>query len=356
MIKRIAIVGCGDISQIYIDNLKEHIEIAAFCDINLSKAKAKAEHLGIERVMLPQELWQSNDIDTIINLTIPNVHYDITMMALEAGKNVYSEKPIAINILQSQSILKLAKKKNLFVGVAPDTFLGGAHQAAKRVIDSGVIGKPIAVNSFMMAGPPENWHPDPGFLYRKGAGPLFDMGPYYLTAMTNLIGSISFVNALGDRPSNFRTIKSEAKFGEKIPVEVPTYVTGAVEFASGVIGNLTTTFDVAATKLPHIEIYCTEGTLVLPDPNFFGGEVWCYTNEKKEWELIAPENDYVANNRGIGFLEMVQAVRNGSEPIASGKRGHHILEVMQGFIESIETKKRVQIFSSCPKQEHFLGL
>lgn len=349
---KLGIVGCGNISEVYLKNCTkrfEMLEVVACADIMQERANARAEQFCGVKACSMDELLNDQEIDIILNLTIPHAHAEISLKALEAGKNVYVEKPFCISRDDAKEVLNLAKSKKLIVGGAPDTFLGGALQTCRKLIDDGWIGMPVAATAFMMSGGPEDWHPDPEFLYKYGAGPLFDMGPYYLTALISLFGPASSV--LSSQKISFpeRIIKSEPKFGQKIKVDVPTYSSGILNFKSGVIANLITSFDICGSQLPFIEIYGSEGTISLPDPNFFGGQVKIRRKGSTEWSEIPLLFEFTDNIRGVGIADMACAIIKGRKHRASGELVYHVLDIMHGFNEASESGKLHTLASTCER-------
>lgn len=342
---KIGIIGAGNISGIYLEAPRKfsNLEIVALADIALDKARAQAEKYGVPKVCTVEELLAMPEVEAVVNITIPAAHAEIAKAALEAGKHVYNEKPLAIGLEEGQKLLELAKSKGLEIGCAPDTFLGGGLQNARRLLDSGIIGKPVAFHAAMLTHGPETWHPNPDFFFQPGAGPLFDMGPYYLTALTALLGPVSAVTGFSRASFPTRTVGSGEKKGEKITVNTPTHVTASLELTSGVIGTLTTSFDTYWDKYDTLIIYGSEGTMVLPDPNSFGGSVRVL--QGKEWEEIAPQHGFTENSRGMGLSEMLHARAQGREPRASGNLALHVLETMHAILESSDKRKAVSIKS-----------
>ncbi|WP_186445909.1 Gfo/Idh/MocA family protein [Paenibacillus cremeus] len=337
------IVGCGVISGIYLKNCSSFdlLEIAAVADIDLERAQAKAQEFGVPKACSVEELLQDPEIEIVINLTIPAAHAEICLAALEAGKHVYTEKPLAVNMEDGKRILELANRKALRVGVAPDTVLGGGIQTSRKLIDDGWIGTPVAATAFMMSGGPERWHPNPEFLYEIGAGPMFDMGPYYLSAFITLLGPIHRVTASAAISFPERTITSEARYGQKIKVQTPTHIAGVLDFVSGPIATLITSFDIkGGSNLPRIEIYGSKGTLSVPDPNTFGGPVRIrLAGNDAEWKEVPIVHGHTENSRGLGILDMARAIRTGEPHRANGEIGYQVLEALHGFhIASSENK------------------
>ncbi|KMM36782.1 Gfo/Idh/MocA family protein [Guptibacillus hwajinpoensis] len=350
---RIGVIGCGNISDIYLTNLREleSLEVVAVADLNHEKAVEKANKYGIDLVLGVDELLDDDAIDLVLNLTIPAAHAEISLRVIEAGKHVYSEKPLAITLEDGRKVLAKAEEKGLLVGSAPDTFLGGGLQTCKKLIQDGAIGEPIAATAFMMGHGPESWHPDPEFFYRAGAGPMFDMGPYYLSVLINLIGPVQRLTGSTRVTSPERTITSEPKYGQKIKVETPTHVAGILDFENGAIGTLITSFDVWGSKTHFIEIYGTKGSLSVPDPNTFGGQVLLRKPGEVEWSEIAITHGSIDNSRGIGVIDMVDALKNRRPHRANGELAYHILETMHGIHESSIKGEHYRMTSTCRQPE-----
>jgi predicted dehydrogenase len=347
---QIGIVGCGKISSIYLKNCQFYsaLEVAAVADLDLSRAQAQAAEYNVPKACTVEEIMADPNIKLIINLTIPAAHALVCMQALEAGKHVYVEKPLAVTREEGQRVLALAKEKGLLVASAPDTFLGGGIQTCIKLIQDGAIGTPIAATAFMLGRGHEHWHPDPEFYYAKGGGPMFDMGPYYLTALISMLGPISRVTGMAKITYPERTILSEKKRGNIIQVETPTHISGLLEFHSGVIGTMITSFDViGGHQLPRIEIYGSEGTLSVPDPNTFKGPVFIRRANEKEWTEVPLTHSYAENSRGVGVLDMAYALKNGRSHRASGELAYHVLEAMHGFHDAAEERKHYVMLSTC---------
>ncbi len=347
------IIGCGNISSIYFENLKkfEVVEVIACADLDIERARAKAEKYQIPHAYTPEELLADPAIDIVINLTIPAVHAEVAQKALQAGKHVYGEKPLAVSKEEGRAVLETASNKGLHVGNAPDTFLGGGLQTSRKLLDDGWIGKPVSAVAFMMVPGHERWHPDPAFYYQEGGGPMFDMGPYYLTALTFLLGPVSRVTGSASITFPERTITSEPKFGEKIQVTTPTQINGVVDFSSGAIASIITSFDTWHHQLPHIEIYGTEGSMIVPDPNTFGGPVFLRRQDDKQWTEVPLSHGFAENSRGIGVAEMAYSILAGRQSRADGEMAYHILEIMHGFLESSQSGKHVIMSSSCSQPD-----
>lgn len=348
---KVGIIGTGNISGIYLQNGKrfESMEVVACADIDVDRAKAKAEEHGI-RGCTVDELLADPDIQMVINLTIPAAHASVGMKALEAGKHVYGEKPLAVTREEGKQLLELAERKGLRVGSAPDTFLGGGIQTCIKLIQDGWIGTPIGATAFMMGSGPESWHPNPEFFYEKGGGPMFDMGPYYLTAMIAMLGPITRVTGSARISHPERTITSQPKFGKIMKVQTPTHIAGVIDFASGPVGTLLTSFDVpGGSTLPRIEVYGSQGTLIVPDPNTFGGPVKVRRAGAEGWSEVPLTHGKAENARGVGAADMAKAILTGRKHRASGALAYHVLETMHGFHDASEQGKHYVMQSTCEK-------
>jgi predicted dehydrogenase len=273
----------------------------------------------------------------------------VALQALEAGKSVYNEKPLAIRRADAQKMLALAAERGLRVGGAPDTFLGAGQQTCRKAIDDGLIGTPVAATAFMTNHGHEGWHPDPAFYYQVGGGPMFDMGPYYLTALVNLLGPARRVTGSAQISFPTRTVASQPKKGEVIQVEVPTHVAGLIDFAGGAVGTIITSFDVWRAELPRIEIYGSLGTLSVPDPNTFGGPVRLWRAGAKEWEDLPLLPNYGVNWRSLGVADMAHAIRAGRPHRAGGELTYHVLDIMHAFHDASTEGRHIQLESTCPR-------
>ena len=348
---KVGLIGCGNISSIYLRNARklDPIEIVACADLDQPRADQQASEFGIPRSIPVKDLLSDPGIEIVLNLTNPPAHAAVALAALEAGKSIYNEKPLAIDLADGQRILALAREKNLHVGCAPDTFFGGAWQTARALIDENAIGTPVAATAFMTCHGHENWHPDPEFFYRKGGGPMFDMGPYYLTALINLLGPVRRVAGSTSISFPQRTITSEPKRGQIIDVEVPTHVAGLIEFVSGAIATIITSFDIWHTNLPMIEIHGSAGSLSLPDPNAFGGQILLRESRDQSWREIPLKHGLIKNERGVGLAEMASAIRNRTSHGASGEMALHVLEIMQAFHESADSGRHLELNTTCKR-------
>jgi predicted dehydrogenase len=347
------VIGCGKISGIYLENgaTFDDVEIVACSDLVLERAEAQAQAYGVPKACSPEELLADEEVEIVLNLTVPVVHAEVSLAALEAGKHVYTEKPLAVNLDAGRRMLEVAAERDLRIGCAPDTFLGGGLQTCRKIMDEGIIGEPVAVSALMLSHGPEDWHPNPDFYFQPGAGPMFDMGPYYLTALATLMGPVRRVAGSARITFPERTITSEPLAGTTITVNTPTHIAGVMDFESGAVGTLVTTFDVWAESQARIDLYGTEGTLSLPDPNFADGPVRLWRSDAGAWKDVPLTHAYTGNTRGIGLADMAQALRSGRKHRASGELGIHVLEVIHAFLDSSERGEHVTVSSSFERPE-----
>lgn len=345
---KVGIIGCGNVSDKYAEASRKFdgLSLVACADLDLGRAQALAGRYAIPRALRVDQLLADGEIDAVINLTVPAVHGAVALEILRGGKHVYSEKPLAQKRREAREMIGLAREKNLRVGCAPDTFLGAGLQTCRALIDEGAIGEPVGGAAFMMGPGVERWHPDPGFFYRKGGGPLFDMGPYYLTALTTLLGPVRRV--CGSARSSFpeRVIGSQPLAGQKIPVETPTHIAAVLDFESGPIVTFTTSFDVQAHGMPPIEIYGSEATLALPDPNTFGGPVRIRRLGQAEWTELPLRAGHDGESRGIGLAELAEAVSEGREHRANARTAYHVLDLMHSILDSSAAGGHIEMTSS----------
>ncbi len=348
---KVGVVGCGNICDIYLKNMtglfSKQLEVVACADLDAERAKAKAAAYGVKAVDVAH-MMVDPAIDIIVNLTIPKAHFDVAMQAVNAGKHVYSEKPLTLTREQGKALLAAARAKNLRIANAPDTVLGAAHQTCRKLIDDGVIGAPVAATAFMQCHGHESWHPDPEFYYQPGGGPMFDMGPYYVTALVNMFGPVRRVTGSARASFPTRTITSAKKNGTVIPVEVPTHVAGIMDFANGAIATIITTFDVWAATLPCIQVHGSKGSMQVPDPNGFGGEVKVWTVDKPEWTNVALTHPYPDNSRGLGVADMAAAIESGRPHSANGDLAYHVLDIMHAFHDASSQSRHITLESTCP--------
>ncbi len=369
----IGIIGAGVISDIYLTNLTSrfpNVRVVAIADMIVERAQARAEKYGVEALTV-DDLLRRDDVELVVNLTIPLAHFPVAKQVVEAGKSVYNEKPLTESRDQGRDLLALAAERGVLVGGAPDTFLGGGLQTARQLIDDGVIGLPIAATAVMYSHGHESWHPDPAFYYQPGAGPMLDMGPYYITALVSLLGPVARVASIAGISFPERTITSEPKTGEVISVNTPTHIAATMEFETGAIGTITTSFDVYDTQHSGLMIYGTEGTLRLPDPNTFGGTIELLQPaafkakrdplsvgrtpddttdpnqvDRPQWEPVPLTHGFTDNSRGLGVADLARALRTGTPARASGELAFHVLEVMHATLESSEQGQHIAIEST----------
>jgi predicted dehydrogenase len=345
----VGVIGCGTISGIYFEVGKtfEILNMAACADLDPSRAEAQAAKYGIPRACSVDEILSDPSIELIINLTVPQAHAEIALAALEAGKSVYNEKPLALQRDEAQRMLDLAQAKGLLVGCAPDTFLGGGLQTCRALLDSGAIGQPVAATAFMLSHGVEMWHPNPDFYYQPGGGPMFDMGPYYLTALVSMLGPVRRVTGSARITFPERTITSRPFHGQTITVNTPTHVAGVLDFANGAVATIVTSFDVWASQLPRIELYGSEGSMSLPDPNTFGGPVLLRRFDEQAWNEMPLTHGYTQNSRSLGVADMAYALRNGTPHRTNGALAYHVLDIMHAIHDASHEGRHVDLTSTC---------
>jgi predicted dehydrogenase len=348
---KVGVIGCGNISSIYLEvgQTFEILEIAAVADLIPERAQAQAAKYHIARACSVDELLADPEIQIVINLTIPNAHAEVGQLAVEAGKSVYNEKPLTISREDACRLLDTAQTRGVRVGGAPDTFLGGGLQTCRKLIDDGWIGEPVAATAFMLCHGHESWHPAPEFYYKVGGGPMFDMGPYYLTALVALMGPVRRVTGSARITFPERTITSQPLFGKKVEVEVPTHVAGVLDFANGAIATVVTSFDVWSAEVPRIEIYGTQGSLSVPDPNTFGGPVRVRRAGASEWSEIPLTHGYAKNSRSLGVADMACALRSGRPHRANGQMAYHVLDIMHAIHDASRLGAHVNLTSTCAR-------
>jgi predicted dehydrogenase len=359
----VGVIGCGNISEVYFINAKRFrdIRIVACADIDAAAAKRQADRHGAVACGVA-DLLNRDDVDIVLNLTIPEAHAEVSLAALEAGKHVYSEKPLATTVADGARILAVAKARALRVGGAPDTILGAGYQIARRAIDAGRIGRPLSAVGAVMSHGVEHWHPNPGFFFRKGAGPVLDMGPYYVSALVSLLGPVASVQALAQIGFAQRLVSTPTSklLGQTIRVETPTSVQALLEFASGAQATFVASWDVWRHSLPPIELHGETASLRLPDPNWFGGRVeiaegrdgWRAISARGEpfsaanWPLSKPVH---ANYRGLGLADMARAIIEGRPHRADGALALHALAVMTGMLDAAAAGRKVDIAAPCER-------
>ena len=350
---KIGIIGCGNIVGQYIKHSVQFthiIQIAAVADLDAEKAQKAAADLGNpDLAVTPDELLSNPDIELVINLTPPKAHYIVAKGVLEAGKHVYNEKPLCIDREDAQKLLELAESKGLRVGCAPDTFLGKGIQTAIKALDDGVIGKPVAAFAQMAGHGMETWHPNPEFFFQYGGGPMFDVGPYILTALVTMLGPVKRVTGSTKISFPERYATAEGRNGEAFKVEVPTHITGTLDFEQGAIATIITSFDMWGHNLPKVEIYGSEGTLSVPDPNQFGGEVKVWKPETREWETIPTLETREDTGRIIGVAEMAKAIEENRPHRAHSSQAYHVLDIMHAIHEASDAGAHIELKSTCQR-------
>ena len=342
---RIGLIGCGTISPAYLSAAAtfDILQFVGCADINPQAAKNTEERFGVA-AMSVHELLGKDDVEVILNLTIPAVHGAVNLAAIEANKHAYCEKPFGLDVAEGERVLAAATAAGVRVGCAPDTFLGGGHQTVRGLIDAGAIGKPVAGTAFMMGPGVESWHPNPAFYYDLGGGPLFDMGPYYLTALVHALGPVRRVAAITSRARDRRTISSKPHAGEVIEVKVDTHAAGTLEFHSGAVVTMVMSFDVWGHSNRFIEIHGTDASLSAPDPNRFGGTVRVSPG-RGEWQDQPLTHGYTDNMRSIGLADMCVGIRTGRAHRCNGQLAHHVLEIMAAFGTSSAERRHVELES-----------
>lgn len=346
----VGVIGCGAISNQYLTNAAKYpsIKIAALSDLDVSRAKAQAEKYNIGRACSVEEVINDPSIEMTLNLTIPAAHVEVSMKSLEAGKHTFCEKPLGVDREEGRKLVEFAKAKNLRVGCAPDTILGAGIQTARKLIDDGAIGKPVACTAFMYSRGHEHWHPSPEFYYAPGGGPMFDMGPYYLTALLQLLGPMKRVTGFASMAITDRTITSQPLHGKKINVQTPDHVTGAIEFVNGVVGTIVQSFATRAAthdgKHP-IQIFGTLGTIKVPDPNGFDGPVQLcrFAADGKDAYEDVPHTHLTGYGRAIGLADMASAVAHNRPHRCSLEQAFAVLDAMQGFLDASKTGRAIDI-------------
>jgi predicted dehydrogenase len=344
----VGIVGCGTISAAYLKTFLrlEAVNVVAAADIDLSRAQAVASsHVGV-RALSAEDLMADAAVDLVLNLTIPAAHAEVALRAIAAGKSVYGEKPLALGTAEARKVLEAAAAANVRVGCAPDTVLGTGVQTARKAVDDGLIGTPIAALAIMGTPGPESWHPNPDFYYQPGGGPLLDMGPYYISALVTLLGPVASVIGAASHTRDTRTIGKGLRAGEIIPVSTDTHVTGVLIHATGALSTLYMSFDTVATASARIEVHGEQGSLVVPDPNGFAGEVRLKPLGAPEWQILPDSAGYVDASRGFGVHDLARTAA-GREPRAGGRLAFHVLDVMESLLASAHAGRAMRIESSC---------
>ena len=362
----VGVIGCGNISESYLKRapLFRGIEMRAVADMDASRAKARADEFGL-RAETVDGLLAAGDVDIIVNLTVPAAHADVTRSILEAGKHAYSEKPLTLSLAEAEALGRLADEKGLRIGCAPDTFLGASHQESRRLVDEGAVGRITHGTCHVMSAGMEMWHPNPDFFFLKGGGPILDLGPYYVAQLVNLIGPVRRVAAMSGMATPTRTITSQPRAGEEIPVETPTTIHALLEFASGAIVTFGASWDTHAHNHRNVELYGTEGTLIPQDPNFFGGTTEVVrkggdrsVHDAADHPLSVPNrttNDGVqrADYRSVGLADMSDAILTGREHRCSFERALHATEVLEAILRSGEGEGFIDMRTTCTRPAAF---
>ena len=342
----IGILGCGNISDIYLKNISsmfDNIHVSGVYDMNSERATAQAEKYHVQQYSSMEEMLSDREAEIILDITPPLAHYSTVLQCLQAGKHVYVEKPIALTYREAEALRAEAAQRKLLLCAAPDTFMGAAYQTAKDIIDSGEVGKIVSAATFDLCAGHEIWHPSPAFFYKSGAGPMFDRGPYNLTALISLIGPADGVFGMTSKAFEQRTITSQPLCGQVIDVEVPTHVAGLIHFKNGCVCTIIESFDAQQTILPHMELQGTGGTMILPDPNTFGGEIQICYRRKEGFKSIPLTHGYAENSRGLGVSDMANYLRNGGIPKTDSAMAAHVTEIMEALHISWEKKEYITL-------------
>jgi predicted dehydrogenase len=342
----VGVIGAGVISDQYLTNLSTFpdLEVLFVADLDEPRAKAQAEKYGVPGSGSVDELLAHEGIEIVVNLTIPIAHVEIALRAVAAGKNVWSEKPFSLDRESGQQLLAAAKERGVRVACAPDTFLGAGLQTGKRVIERGDIGTPLTAITLFQTPGPESWHPNPEFLFAPGAGPMFDVGPYYITTLVQNLGPVAKVTALASKAKETRVIGSGPKAGTEFPVTVPTHVSALIQFENGASAQSVFSFDSQLRRAGFVEIAGTAGTVVFPDPNNFDGDVTVWTAASEEAVTVPAEGSKAT--RGTGVAELAQAIRGDRVEQAPGELAYHVLDIMVSLAESAEKGESVVVQST----------
>lgn len=343
----VGIIGCGAIVKQYLITFADldSVRLVAVADLDHARAQAVAdEHPGV-RALDVDQLLADPEVEVVLNLTIPAAHAEVALKAIAAGKDIYTEKPLAATTEEARTILEAATEAGVRVGCAPDTVLGTGVQTARKAIDDNLIGRPISATATMMTPGHERWHPNPDFYYVPGGGPLLDMGPYYVTSLVTLLGPVASVIGAASRTRESRVIGSGDRKDEVIPVTTDTHVTGVLVHASGALSTLVMSFDAVATQAANIEVHGETGSLIVPDPNRFVGDVKLRKLGGDSWEILPVSAGYPDSGRGYGVADLA-ATSEGQLPRASGDLGFHVLEVMESLLRSAHEGRAIAIESS----------
>lgn len=346
----IGILGCGNICDHYFisarDVFNNKLRVVAASDVVLERAQEKARQYGLAKAYLPEELFADPEVDLIVNLTVPMVHEELNIRALECGKHVYTEKPLALTREGAKRIIHTAEKRHLRVGSAPDTYMSAPVQTVKKLLEQKEIGDIVGVQGICPLRGNESWRPDSDFFYKKGAGPILDMAPYYFNIIICLFGSLTSVVGMGRKTWPIRTYTCAERKGDTIDVEVPTHVTGIFEMESGALFTFTNSFDITASKTPYLEIYGEKGTITMPFPNFYQGDVWLHKNG--EWSKVPQLPGYENYMRGAAIADMAVSLENEYAHLAGTDMAFHVVDAMNSWEEAIESDRKIKICSRCP--------
>lgn len=340
---RVGLVGAGFISRMYLETLqqiRDEVRLVRVADVDVERAAAAGEAQRVPGGSV-DELLADPDVDLVLNLTIPAAHAEVATRCLEAGKHVYGEKPLTVTVAEARTVLELAEGRGLWVGCAPDTVLGTGIQTARRAVDDGLIGRPIAATATMAIPGHEAWHPNPDFYYAPGGGPLYDMGPYYLHALITLLGPVARVSASASRPRQERVIATGPRAGERVPVLTDTHISGLLEHVGGAVTTLTMSFDTMGTRAVPIEVHGLEGSLLVPDPNEFSGTT-SIKLRGEDWKPLPVSAGYENSSRGYGLLDYHRTPA-GEVPRADAGIALHALEIMETMVESSGTGRRIDL-------------
>ena len=355
----VGIIGCGNISAAYLKlaSLFNGYQILAVADINMDNANARATEFGV-RAHTVEDLLAADDIDLVINLTVPAAHVAVSRAVLNAGKHVYSEKPFVLSLAEAQELGDIARLKGLRIGSAPDTFMGASHQLARNLLDSGTIGTVTSGTAIVMGHGMEDWHPNPDFFFQKGGGPILDLGPYYICNLVQMLGPVKKVTSFTGAASDTRTIANGPRNGETVPVETPTTIHALLGFESGAIITLLASWDVWKNDHPIMELYGTEGTMNVPDPNWFGGKLTVTERNgeavEQTWDhpfAVPNFEDIHANYRGAGLADMALAIAADRLHRCNAEFATHVVEVMTAILEAGETGRVMTMTTTCARPE-----
>ena len=358
----VGVMGCGHVSDQYFRGCRRFdvLHVIACADMEAERAEQKAAEHGVPRVHAPKELLADRDVDLVVNLTPPLAHAETSLAIIRAGKHVWSEKPLAATLGDAARLVDAAREAGVRLGCAPDTFLGGALQTSIKLVEDGWVGKAVAATAMVSEPGYEHFHPNVQAFYSKGGGPALDLGPYYATALVALLGPVSRVTAFAQSPAGERIVPAGPRRGERIAVHVPTHVTGALEFADGVVATILMSWDLWATRLPYLEVYGSAGSLSVPNPDEFGGSPLLRRAGEEELRQPPPPPGSVPwtavplaydgdVGRGIGVADMAHAIETGRPHRASGELAYHVLEVLTSLERSHDEGVAVEIASRCSR-------